>query len=78
MKEKLNQFFETEKTYVKVGLEHEDDTERRNEIYWYALQRALGAIDMAQMCGLDHDTAEKMFYKYRDELERMEYDVEMC
>lgn len=78
MKEKLKQFFETEKTYVKVGLEYEDDTKRRNDICWYARQRALGAVDMAQMCGLDYDTAEKMLYGYYDELERMEYDVKMC
>lgn len=78
MKEKLEQFFETEKTYVKVGLLHEDDPKRRNEICWYAKQRALGAVDMAQMCGLDYDTAEKMLYHYYDELERMKLDVEMC
>ena len=77
MKEKLKQFFETEKTYVKIGLLREDDTKRRNDICWYARQRALGAVDMAQMCGLDSDIAEKMFYGYCDELERMEYDVEM-
>lgn len=77
MKEKLKQFFDTEKTYVKIGLLHEDNVKRRNEICWYARQRALGAIDMAQMCGLDYDTAEKMFYNYCNELERMEYDGKM-
>ena len=77
MKEKLKQFFETEKTYVKAGLLLEDDTKRRNEICWYARQRALGAVDMAQMCGLDYNTAEKMFDGYCDELERMEHN-EMC
>ena len=78
MKEKLKQFFETEKTYVKVGLLHEDDTKCRNEICWNARQRALGAVDMAQMCGPDYNIAEKMFYSYCDELERMEHDGKMC
>ena len=77
MKEKLADFLETEKVYVKVGLDKEDDPKRRNDICWYARQRALGAVDMAQMCGLDYDTAEKMFYGYCDELERMEHN-EMC
>ena len=75
MEEKLKKFFETEKTYVKVSLLHEDDAEYRNKICLYARQRALGAVDMAQMCGLDYDTAKKMFYSYCDELERMEYDA---
>ena len=75
MEEKLKQFFETEKTYVKVSLLHEDDVEYRNKICLYARQRALGAVDMAQMFGLDYDIAKKMFYIYCDELERMEYDA---
>ena len=75
MEEKLKQFFETEKTYVKASLLHEDDVEYRNKICLCARQRALGAVDMAQMCGLDYDTAKKMFYSYCDELERMEYDA---
>ena len=75
MKDKLKQYFDTDFHYVKVGLEHEDDTKRRNEICWYARQRALGAIDMAQLCGMDFDTAEKMFYEYCDKLEVAEYEV---
>ena len=75
MKEKLKEFFEREMTYTRTGLLHEDDLKRRNEICWYARQRALGAIDMAQMCGLDFDTAEKMFYKYCNELEVMEHEM---
>lgn len=71
MKEKAKQFFETEKTYVKVGLLHEKDVKQRDEICLYARQRAMGAMNMAEMCGLDYDTAKKMFYDYCDELEEM-------
>ncbi len=74
MKEKLKQFFETEKTYVKVGLLHADDAKRRNEICWYARQRALGAIDMAQMCGLPYEDAEQMFNEYCWRLEGLKND----
>lgn len=73
MKEKFAEFLETEKVYVKVGLDKEDDPKRRNEICWNARQRALGAVDLAQLCGLDYETAEKMFYQYCNELEAMEY-----
>ena len=76
MKEKLADFLETEKVYVKVGLDKEDDPECRNDICWDARQRALGAVEFAQLCGLDYDTAEEMFYQYCNELEVMEY--EMC
>ena len=74
MKEKLKQYFKTEKFYVNIALLHQDDVKQRNEICYAARQRALGAIDIAQLCGLDYDTAEKMFYNYCDEMESMEYD----
>ena len=74
MKEKLRQYFETEKVYIKAGLRNEANIEQVNKICQYAMQRALGAIDIAQMCGLDYDTAEKMFYNYCHELERMKPD----
>lgn len=74
MKEKLKQFFETEMHYVKVGLEGETDLGQRNNICWYARQRALGAVDMAQLCGMDFNTAEKMFGEYCNKLEEMEYE----
>ena len=74
MKEKLKQYLETEKIYVRAGLLHKDDTEQKNKICWYAIQRALGAVDMAQLCGLDSVTAEKMFFNYCDELKGMKHD----
>lgn len=76
MKEKLKQFFETDFHYVKIGLDREDDAIRRNEICWYARQRALGAIDMAQLCGLDYETAEMMFNEYCHKLEVAEYEMQ--
>ena len=75
MKEKLKLFFETEFHYVQVGLDREDDIKRRNDICWYARQRALGAINIAQLCGLDYETAEKMFNEYCQKLEVAEYEM---
>lgn len=78
MKDTLKHFFEVDKVYVRVGLEHETDPKRRREIGWNARQRALGAVDIAQLCGLSFDVAEAMFNDHCAELERMEEDVKMC
>ena len=70
MKDKLQQFFDTDFHYVEVGLKREPDrVYRRSEIINNALQRALGAIDMAQLCGLDYETAEMMYEEYKVRLE---------
>lgn len=70
MKEKLKQFFDTDFHYVEVGLKREiDRVYRRSEIINNALQRAIGAIDMAQICGLDFETGEQMYEKYKARLE---------
>lgn len=70
MKAKLKQFFDTDFHYVEVGLKNEPDRAyRRSEIINNALQRALGAIDMAQICGLDFETCEMMYEEYKARLE---------
>ena len=70
MKEKLKLFFDTDFHYVEVVLKNEPDrVYRRNEIINNALQRALGAIDMAQICGLDFETCEQMYEEYKVKLE---------
>lgn len=70
MKDKLKQFFDTDFHYTEVGLKREPDRAyRRSEIINNALQRAIGAIDMAQICGLDFETAEMMYEEYKARLE---------
>jgi hypothetical protein len=70
MKAKLKQFFDTDFHYVEVGLKREPDrVYMRSEIINNALQRALGAIDMAQICGMDFETAEQMYEEYKARLE---------
>ena len=64
MKEKLTQFFNTDFHYVEIGVRKETDRQRISEIIWYARQRALGAADMAQLCGLSSEDAEQMFEEY--------------
>lgn len=71
MEKNLTKFFETEMAYVKVGLENETDLTQRNNISWYARQRALGAVSMVQICGLDYQTAEAMFYAYVEQLDQL-------
>ena len=76
MKEKLKLFFDTDFHYVEVGLKSEPDRAyRRSEIINNALQRAIGAIDMAQICGLDFETAEQMYEEYKARLEGARSEV---
>ena len=76
MKEKLKLFFDTDFHYVEVGLKSEPDRAyRRSEIINNALQRAIGAIDMAQICGLDFETAEQMYEEYKARLEDARSEV---
>jgi hypothetical protein len=70
MKEKLKLFFDTDFHYVEVGLKREPDRGyRRSEIINNALQRALGAIDMAQLCDMDFEECEQMYEEYKARLE---------
>lgn len=76
MKAKLKQFFDTDFHYVEVGLKSEPDrVYRRSEIINNALQRAIGAIDMAQICGMDFETAEQMYEEYKARLEDARSEV---
>jgi hypothetical protein len=77
MKEKLEKFLDTDFFYVNKGLEDEDDPKRRNDICWYARQRALGACEFANSLGLDFAEASAVFYKHCDRLEEAEYG-KMC
>lgn len=75
MKEKLTQFFDTDFHYVEIGVRKETDRQRISEIIWYARQRALGAVDMAQLCGLSSEEAERMFNEYGVRLGVLENEV---
>lgn len=75
MKEKLTQFFNTDFHYVEVGVRKETDRQRISEMIWYARQRALGAVDMAQLCGLSYEEAERMFEEYCWRLGGLENEV---
>lgn len=75
MKEKLTQFFDTDFHYVEVGVRKETDHQRISEIIWYARQRALGAVDMAQLCGLSSEEAERMFNEYGARLGALENEM---
>lgn len=74
VKKELEQYFKTDLIYVKAGLDDEDDTKRRSDICWYAMQRALGAVQLAQMCGLPFSEAEPMYENYKMILEDLQYE----
>ena len=74
VKKELEKYFETDLVYVRVGLDKETDTKRRGDICWYAIQRALGAVQLAQMLGLPFSEAEPMYENYKAILEDLQYD----
>ena len=75
MKEKLTQFFDTDFRYVEVGMRKETDYQKISEMVWYARQRALGAVDLAQLCGLPYEEAEQMFNEYCWRLEGLQNEM---
>ena len=64
MKEKLAKALEIEFHYTEVGVKNERDRNKVAEMIWYARQRGLGAVTLAQMCGLSYEDAEQMFNEY--------------
>lgn len=75
MKEKLAKVFEIEFHYTEVGFKNEPDRQKRAEMIWYARQRGLGAVTLAQMCGLSYEDAEQMFNEYCWRLGGLENEV---
>lgn len=75
VKKELEQYFKTDLVYVEAGLNGEDDIKCRNDICWYAMQRALGAVQLAQMCGLPFSEAESMYENYKMILEDLQYGM---
>lgn len=73
--DKLWEYLETELHYAKESLEKEKKLTERSNIYWYAVQRGLGACQFAQMASLlTYAEIEPMFEEYKKELELMTYD----
>ena len=77
MKEKLAQALEIEFHYTKVGFKNEPDRKKRTDMIWYARQRGLGAVNLAQLCGLPYEDAEQMFNEYCWRLGGLENENEM-
>ena len=77
MKEKLAQALEIEFLYTEFGFKNEPDSKKRAEILWYARQRGLGAVNLAQLCGLPYEDAEQMFNEYCWRLGGLENEVRL-
>lgn len=67
----LKEFFDDEKVFFQQGLLRETDFVQRNNMLWYARQRALGAVIYAKAVGLPTLLAEEMFDNHSAELEAM-------
>lgn len=77
MIDKLKEYLETELRYTRVGLDKEDNIIRRDDIFWYARQRGLGATQFANALGAPYNEVEAVFNRYCERLEEMK-NVKMC
>ena len=60
MKEKLAKALEIEFHYTEVGVKNERDRNKVADMISYERQRGLGAVNLAQLCGLYYEDAEQM------------------
>lgn len=67
----LEACFETELTYLKVGLDKETNSKCRNEMAWYCVQRCLGAAQFANQLGGDFGIIEPMFEGIKEKIAEM-------
>lgn len=75
MKEKLAKALETEFHYTEVGVKNERDRNKVADMIWYARQRGLGAVNLAQLCGLSYEDAEELFEEYCLRLGCLTYEM---
>lgn len=75
MEEKLREFFEAEISSTAASLSKEQNLVERNNICWYAMQRGLGAVQLAQLCGMKFQDAERMYEEYKLKLEVLTYEM---
>ena len=69
---KLEEYYNTELVYLKVGLDKEVDHLLRNDIAWFCVQRCLGAAQFANSCGADFGTVEAMFEGIKERIAILE------
>ena len=75
MEEKLREFFEVEISSTAASLDKERNIIERNNICWYAMQRGLWAVQLAQLCGMKFQDAERMYEEYKLKLEVLTYEM---
>ena len=67
--EKLKEYFETEYNFTKTALEN--GRADKNSV-WYAVQRCLGASDIAQLMGASFADVEPLFEEIKHRLMELE------
>ena len=75
MKEKLAKALEIELHYTEIGVKNEPDRNKVADMVWYARQRGLGAVNLAQLCGLSYEEAEELFDEYCLRLGVLTYEI---
>ena len=69
--QELEACFETEISYLRIGLDRETDLIKRGDMAWYCVQRCLGAAQFANQMGGDFSIIEPMFEYYKEKIIKM-------
>ena len=70
--EALQEQFKMELFYANSGVQRNKDPRNVENAKWYAIQRCLGAIDLAQQLGLPYEVAEKIFQEIKEKIYKLE------
>lgn len=70
--EALQEQFKTELFYANVGVQSNQDPKNVENAKWYAVQRCLGMIELAQQLGVPYEVVEPMFQEIKEKIYKLE------
>ena len=70
--EALQEQFKTELFYANVGVQNSESARHTENTKWYAVQRCLGMIELAQQLGLPYEVAEPMFQEIKEKIYKLQ------
>lgn len=70
--EALQEQFKTELFYADMGVQNNQGPKNVENIKWYAVQRCLGVVELAQQLGLPYEVAEPMFQEIKEKIYKLQ------
>ena len=71
IRNKLEEYLAVELHTVERQLKFEEDFKGKNNIYWGATQRAFGAFELAELCGLDKNICKDLYEIHKNKLTKL-------